>query len=165
MDGWEEIVNQHGPPAYRTAWRILRHPEDCEDVLQDVFLEAHQWFVAGKVQHWRTFLSRMVTYRALDRLRRRKQTTPLDHLFLLDTSPDPSDVASDREEAARLRELVTELPERQAAVFCLAHFEGLSHTEIAAALDITSNAVANALHKARQTLRQMVEATRKGNQI
>ncbi len=164
MDGWEEIVNQHGPPAYRTAWRILRHPEDCEDVLQDVFLEAHQLFVAGKVRHWRTFLSRMVTFRALDRLRRRKRNATLDHLFLLDSSPDPSDVASDREEAARLRAIVAELPERQAAVFCLAHFEGLTNAEIAAALDISSNAVANALHKARGALRQMVEANRKGNQ-
>jgi RNA polymerase sigma-70 factor (ECF subfamily) len=153
---WEEIVRDHGPAAYQTAWRILRHAEDCEDVLQNVFMEAHKLFVDGTVTHWRTFLSRLVTYRALDALRRRKATFSLENVTLADPSGDPEDIAIRVEEAARVRAIVAELPKRQAAVFCLAHFEELSNKEIANTLEISTGAVAMALHKGRGNLRSVL---------
>ena len=143
----------HGPPTYQVAWRILGHAQDCEDVLQDVFIEAHQLYLGGKVTHWRTFLNRLVTFRALDSVRRRKDVRALGELHIRDTAPGPDDVAIRRDDEAHLRSVVAALPPRQAAVFCLAHFEGLSHQEISGTLDISTNAVAMALHKARVSLR------------
>ena len=164
MSDWEEIVSEHGPPTYRSAWRILRQTEDCEDCLQDVFVEAHKLYLAGKVTHWRTFLSRLVTFRALDLLRRRKKTTSLDHMQLFDASIGPEAAIIAAEDIVRVRELIAELPKHQAAVFCLVHLEELSHVEIANTLNITTNAVALALHKARASLRQLVEKSNKENQ-
>ncbi len=161
MARWNEIVRLHAPTAYRTAWRILGHAEDTEDVLQDVFLEAHQRFAAGQVRHWRTFLNRLATYRALDRLRRQKPMLALDNLPILDKHPSPEDEAIAREAEQRLRSIVAELSPRQAAVFCLCYFESLAHEEIADTLEITTNAVTVALYKARETLRaSMLEAER-----
>jgi len=40
---WNDIVHVHGPPTYRTAWRILGHAQDCEDDLQ----EARRWIAAS----------------------------------------------------------------------------------------------------------------------
>ena len=74
MTNWNQIVREHGPPTYRAAWRILRHPQDCEDVLQEVFIEAHELFVRGEISHPRTFLNRLVTFRAIDLLRKRRVT-------------------------------------------------------------------------------------------
>lgn len=153
---WEEIVRDHGPRAYQTAWRILRHAEDCEDVLQEAFLEAYPLFMAQRVTHWRTFLCRLVTFRALDALRRRKATSPLAGDATIDPSRGPAEFAIHTEEAARVRELVAELPDRQAAVFCLAHFEELSNQDIADTLDISPGAVAMALFKARANLRDVL---------
>ena len=82
MTAWEKIVRDHGPATYRTAWRILGHAQDCEDVLQEVFLAAHKHFARNEITHWRTFLNRVVTYRALDALRRRKPTLPLDSVTI-----------------------------------------------------------------------------------
>ena len=39
MPNWPEFVRQHGTVVYRTAWRILRHDQDAEDVTQAVMLE------------------------------------------------------------------------------------------------------------------------------
>ena len=55
----------------------------------------------------------------------------------------------------RLRSIVAELPSRQAAVFCLVHFEELSHDEVASTLGVSNGAVAMALHKARVKLREV----------
>lgn len=153
LTNWNDIVREYGPRAYRVAWRILGHAQDCEDVVQEVFMEAHQLFARGRVKHWPAFLNRLVTFRALDALRRRKQVGVLDDELVYDPSPGPAEAAIHREEERRLRAVVAELPDRQAAVFCLAYFEQLSHQDIAAALNITTNAVANALHKARACLR------------
>ena len=154
VKNWQEIVKEHGPSAYQAAWRILGHTQDCEDVLQEVFIEAYKFFAAGKVQSPKAFLYRMVTFRALDALRRRKNHLELDASHLLDRSQGPLEQVVQRDEDLRLRTIVAELPSRQAAVFCLAYFEELSAEEIALALEISTNAVGLALHKARAKLQE-----------
>ena len=156
MSSWQEIVKEHGPTAYTAAWRILGHAQDCEDVLQDAFVEFYRFFAVGKITQPRAFLFRLVTYRALDALRKRKPHGECDSSILLDDSLGPLDQVIEKEEELRLRSIVAQLPARQAAVFCLAHFEELTHEEIATALDITMNAVAMALHKARTKFRESV---------
>jgi RNA polymerase sigma-70 factor, ECF subfamily len=154
LTNWNDIVREYGPGAYRVAWRVLGHAQDCEDVVQEVFVEAHQLFTGGKIKHWPAFLNRLVTFRALDALRRRKQVGVVDDGSVYDPTPGPEESAIYREEEQRLRAAIAELPDRQAEVFCLAYFEQLSHQDIAATLDITRNAVANALHKARAHLQE-----------
>ncbi|MCA9127009.1 MAG: sigma-70 family RNA polymerase sigma factor [Planctomycetales bacterium] len=163
MPSWEEIVREHGPPIYRSAWKILRHAEDCEDCVQEVFIEAHKLYLTDKVTHWRTFLTRMVTFRALDQLRRRRSSTSLDCIQLLDKSTGPEAGIIEAEESSLVRVAIAELPEQQAAVFCLAHLDELTHLEIAKTLHISTNAVRVSLHKARARLRQLVDKSPKEN--
>lgn len=168
VTNWNQIVREHGPPTYRAAWRILRHPQDCEDVLQEVFIEAYEHFVRGKISHPRTFLNRLVTFRAIDLLRKRRVTDSIDHSptqapSVQDPMAGPEATAINREETLRLRSIVADLPPRQAAVFCLAHFEELSHDEIASTLEISNGAVAMALHKARARLREVFEALKESD--
>ncbi len=156
MKSWGQIVNEHGPPAFQAAWRILRHPQDCEDVLQDVFIEAHRAYSKSQVKHWRAFLVRLATCRALDSLRRRRSFSEFDPALLSSRSSGPEENAMVEEAEMQIRALIAGLPPRQAEVFCLAHFEELSHDEIAESLQISVNAVSIALHKARFALRSLV---------
>src|SRR5437588_224347 len=135
-----------------TAWRILGHAADCEDVVQEVFLQAHRIEQSEPVRHWPALLRRLASHRALDRLRTRKTTVSLDGLALVGSSYGPEDAAIEHELADRLRQAVGQLPEREGAVFCLRYFEDLSYQEIAASLGISAGAVATALHKARAKL-------------
>ena len=170
MDSWVQIVREHGPPTYRAAWRILHHTQDCEDVVQEVFLEAHEVFKRGKISHPRTFLNRLVTFRAIDMLRKRRNTETIEDSSsqdssLQDSAPGPEGLAIKDEEVLGLRSIVANLPSRQAAVFCLVHFEELSHDEVASTLEISKGAVAMALHKARATLREVfVNRTKESGQ-
>jgi RNA polymerase sigma-70 factor (ECF subfamily) len=146
---WNQLVREQGPLVYRTAYRILGHVADTEDVFQEVFLEAHQ--MRGEVRSWPGLLRRLAACRALDRLRQRRQRPFV--AFDDAIAPAQADAAADeligKELAERLREAVSRLPTQEAAVFCLRYFEELSNVEIAEALDTTPGAVAVALHKAR----------------
>lgn len=163
VKSWQDVVHEYGPSSYQVAWRILGHTQDCEDVLQEVFIEAYNVFSAGRIQNPRAFLYRLVTFRALDALRRRKVHLELDASHLLDRSQGPLEQVVERDEALRLRTIVGALPSRQAAVFCLMYFEGFSAEEIALALDISTNAVGLALHKARAKLQSWMIQESKRN--
>jgi RNA polymerase sigma-70 factor (ECF subfamily) len=149
---WDRIVREHGPMVFATAWRILGHAADSEDVVQEVFLQVHQLQQAGPVRYWVGLLRRLATCRALDRLRQRRHAVSLDNLPLACSGPSPEAALMEKELAERLRGAIAQLPQREGAVFCMRYFEDLSYQQIAEALRIRSGAVAAALHKARAKL-------------
>jgi RNA polymerase sigma-70 factor (ECF subfamily) len=153
---WDRIVREYGPMVFDTAWRILGHAPDAEDVVQEVFLEVHRWNHTRRVRHWAGLLRRLATFRAVDCLRRRKATCPLDGLELAAGQEGPEAAAIGRELADRLRHAVAQLPPQEGAVFCLRYFEELPYQSIAEALDISGGAVAQALHKARAKLEPLL---------
>ena len=151
MTDWLALVREHTPMAFRTAWRILGHLQDTEDVVQEALLEVFRAHCHGKVHNWGAFVRVTATCRALDRLRRRRRSESLPDV----PSPgheSPERVAEAKELAQWLRSAVAALPPRQAEVFSLCYFGELSNAEIASALNITNDAVAVALHKARASI-------------
>ncbi|HEV3238190.1 MAG TPA: sigma-70 family RNA polymerase sigma factor [Gemmataceae bacterium] len=152
MTKWERIVQDHGPMVFGTAWRILGHAVDAEDVVQDVFLEVHRLWMERPVRHWGGLLRRLTSCRAVDRLRARKNNVCLNGLSLMSLANGPEESAIANELSERLREAIARLPEREGAVFCMRYFDDLPYEEIAESMGITRGAVATALHKARAKL-------------
>jgi RNA polymerase sigma-70 factor (ECF subfamily) len=148
--------------VFGTAWRVLGHEADAEDVVQEVFLQAHQLLQTQPVRHWGGLLRRLAACRALDRLRQRRPTVALDNLALFASSDGPEETAIGHELAQRLREVVAQLPEREATVFCLRYFEDLSYRQIADTLQVGTGAVAVALHKARAKLETLLAGAVQG---
>jgi RNA polymerase sigma-70 factor (ECF subfamily) len=153
---WDRIVREHGPLVFSTAWRILGHTADTEDVVQEVFLQAHQMQQSTVVRCWVGLLRRLAACRALDRLRQRRSTVPIDGITLPSGPDGPEALAIERELSARLRQAIGQLPRREATVFCLRYFDDLSYEQIADALQIRTGAVATALHKARTRLETLL---------
>jgi RNA polymerase sigma-70 factor (ECF subfamily) len=152
---WDRLVREHGAAVFGTAWRILGHAADTEEVVQEVFLQAYRLRQTQRVKHWAGLLRRLAACRALDRLRQRKTFAPLgEHLVGNGAAPD--ETAIGHELAERLRQAVAELPPREGAVFCLRYFEDFSYQQIAQALGIGPGAVAQALHKARGRLETLL---------
>jgi RNA polymerase sigma-70 factor, ECF subfamily len=61
-----------------------------------------------------------------------------------------------------LRQAVAQLPDQQAAVFAMFHFEQLSRDEISATLDVSPESVSTALYKARQHLQTQLLTFNRG---
>lgn len=156
MSDWDRIVREHGAVVFGVAWRILGHTEDAEDVVQDVFLEAHRLRQTRRVRRWAGLLRRMAAWRALDRLRQRRSTVAVDGLPTAAYTQGPESEAIERELAERLRDAVARLPRQEASVFCLRYFENLSYQEIATAMNASTGAVATALHRARAKLEALL---------
>src|SRR5579859_6617865 len=115
---WDRIVREYGPLVFATAWRILGHVADTEDVVQEVFLQVHQLQRTDPIRHWGGLLRRLAACRALDRLRQRKNIVSLNGLSLVGPDVGPEAAAVERELSERLRSALAKLPDREAAVFC-----------------------------------------------
>ena len=163
MPNWNQIVNNNAASVVSAAFRILGNLSDAEDVSQDVFAEAFGKWEPSSNQKWNGLLRRIAVCRAIDLLRRRKSTEPFLDPILDPSAEDPSQVASKRELEERLRLAVSELPPREAQIFCLVHFENLTHTVIAEQLGISNGAVAKGLSTAKTKLTEKFHNAQTGD--
>ena len=159
MADWESIVRTHGPMAFDTAWRLLGHVADTEDVVQEALLDAFRLHGRQPVGNWGGLLRQLATRRAIDRLRQRRTVFPLppEPLVFEPASPkseQPEALAIEHELADRLRLAVAALPDRESTVFSLHYFGEMSNSDIAETLGISTDATGVALHKARKKLKE-----------
>jgi RNA polymerase sigma-70 factor (ECF subfamily) len=133
-------------PLYSLAMKMLGDPAEAQDALQEVFLQI--WSRAetydpeqSSVFSWTVLLTRS---RVIDRLRARGRrsrvvvaSTEDTHTTVAgdaSTVESAADTAEKKDEAARVRYVLNNLPSEQREAIELAFFEHLSHHEIAARL-------------------------------
>ncbi|MBL8851792.1 MAG: RNA polymerase sigma factor [Planctomycetaceae bacterium] len=162
LPDWGRIVDTHAERVLRVALRVLGNAQDAEDASQEAFAEAFRLQQRGRVQNWTGLLIRLATLRSLDALRRRRHSQGLREEDWI-SRQEPFENAAAQELAQRLRHAISRLPEQQAAVFAMCHFEHLSRAEICASLGISSEAAATALYKARQRLQEQLAAIQQGD--
>lgn len=151
LPDWDRIVEGHAERVFRIALRILGSVQDAEDVSQDVFTEAYRSFQDGPIQSWIGLLVRLATVRSIDRLRRKRPSVELREGDRMSTVEPFEEIAA-AELTHWLRNAMARLPDQQASVFVMFHYEQLSRDQIAANLGISPEAVSTALYKARQSL-------------
>jgi len=141
--------------------RVLRDRAQAEEVVQEVYVEA--WRLASRFDPARgsslAWLNTMAHRRAVDRVRSAQRTLQRDALAAIDDppGPDPSDVAMQHDECRRARDAVEKLSTVQREVIELAYFQGHTHHEIAALLDIPLGTAKTRIRDALRHLRRHLE--------
>lgn len=163
MTDWRRIVSRHGPVVWRTAYRLLGAHADAADCFQEAFLAALKLSRRQRVRNWAALLQTLATRRALDelrrRIRRRNGETAVDLSAVPSSNPEPVERLQATELSQQLRQALTELPDKQAEVFCLRFLDDLSYRRIAKELDLSRSAVGVLLHRARRSLGEALSPT------
>ncbi len=172
FEAFDRLVARHERRVYTLARRILRRPEDAEDVVQETFLSAMKHLKGFREEAaFPTWLLRIATNHALKILRKRRglRTVPLEESRRSDDEnrgpvPRPVYIAKWREDAEReadrpeirrlLDRALTELDPKHRAVFLLRDVEGLSTEDAAKALGISVANTKVRLLRARLKLRE-----------
>lgn len=160
---WDQIVERYAERVARIALRILGSIHDAEDVTQEVFREAMTLHRRGPVRSWTGLMVRLATLRSLDRRRKQKASVELTESDSV-SYQTPEDQLIARELGNWLRSEVDMLPDRQAAVFTLTHYEQLQRDEVAATLEVSPETVSTTLHQARRRLAQSLRVFQGGTQ-
>jgi RNA polymerase sigma-70 factor (ECF subfamily) len=165
------LIRRYQRAVYGIALRMLRDPEEAQDVSQDVFLRVFSHLDRfDPNQSLSTWIYRITSNRCIDLLRKRRQdTVSLDEPLgdgegapareIAAPDPDPL-VALERKEAMeRVEAALERLPEPYRAMLVLRHQEHLSYEAIAEALEIPLGTVKARIHRARARLRELLEET------
>ena len=162
LDAYAELVDRHGGMAYRVAFRLLGNHYDAEDVAQEALVLAWQQLPGFKGESsYPTWLYRIVTRRALNRIARTPAADSLD--LLTDVADSGAGPALDAERDLTVDAVtaaVAALPPPQRVAIVLHHFEGLPNEEVARITGSTVAAVRSHLFRGRRTLTKMLQEWR-----
>lgn len=164
---FEQLALEIERPLYRHAARMLG-PDDAEDVVQDALLSAWKSMASFEGTSFRAWVFRIVTNRALDRLRSRKRRPelPLDPSADDDASPgwaepvapgpELADLASDREALRVVEDALATIPADQRAALLLRDVEGFAYEEIATITSTEIGTVKSRIHRGRLAVRNIL---------
>ena len=155
---WTKLVGRYQQRVYNYALRMIGHPDDALDLMQEVFVGVLRNLPGyrgdGAFAAW---LFRIAAYRCTDYLRRRRVAVPLD-----ETAWDGVDgeavEAEPRIDANRpIAMALAGLPAEQRHVVELKFFQEFTFDDIAGQLGISPNTAKTRLYGALRKLRQHEE--------
>ncbi len=158
------LVESLSPRAYALAWRMLGDATEAEDVLQEAFIRLFNGAEFQGQSRLGTFFHTMVARLCLDRIRQRKPELLLDAQDFeqiadgeQQSSADPEDQLSHQQTANRMQSAIARLSPRQRMAISLWAYHDFDVTDIARALDCDLNAAHQCLHRAKVSLRKLLE--------
>jgi RNA polymerase sigma-70 factor (ECF subfamily) len=163
-DRLSRLFAAHYGRVLAAAYRVTGNMADAEDVAQSLFLRLGREEIP-RVTNFGGYLYRAAVNGALDLLRRRKASEPLEtaaEVQLGGLAGSPEMAASDRELGALLRQAIGELAPRSAEMFALRYLEDMDNREIAELMNTSKAVVAVTLCQARLKLRKRLADLRRG---
>ncbi len=162
---FDRLVELHLPQVWATVWRVLRHREDTEDVVQEVFVTAHRALSGfrgdAKLATW---LHRIAVTRALNHVERaeeklRRASDPIDPEAVNGPRAigTPLRALEAKELMRRLADCLEKLPGAWRAVLALRDAEENTYEHIAETLHVELGTVRSRLARARASLKDCVE--------
>lgn len=152
------LATEYAAMARRVAYSILEDREDADDAVQDGMASA--WQAIGRFDLKRSFrpwLMSIVVNAARDlRRRRRVRTTePLETVSAA-SRDDPAREVGAIDLGVKIKEALSQLPERQRLAVVLFDAEGYPQSEIAAMLGIPEGTVKSDVFHGRRLLRKLL---------
>lgn len=158
---FEQLVRRHQQRVFALVGGILRHPEDVEDIAQQVFLKAYLGLKKfDQRAAFSTWLYKIAVNECWDYLRKKKvrpllyeadlseeQVSRLDGIASYERPPErPSERVEARE---ALDQILGTLSEQERQLLILKEIEGFSVQELAEILALNVNTVKVRLFRAR----------------
>lgn len=152
-EAFDDLLETLLPRVRKLLFRLGGFSGEIEDLTQEVFLRMIDGLPRlrdpGQGKNWLFGIAVNVTREAA---RRRSQSPQVGLPEIVSSPGDVDGDASANEFASRTREAIRDLGASLREVIVLSVFEGLKAQEIAAVLDLTSEAVRHRLFRARRIL-------------
>ena len=169
---YEKLVHDTTPRLLAIARRMLPNEDDAHDAVQEGFLAAFKGLGSfDGNSRLSTWLHRIVVNACLMKLRSKRRRPERSIEEMLPKFKDdghswepgsawesPTQAMEERELLARMLEAIEKLPENYRIVLVLRDIQGLDTAETGVIVGLSENAVKTRLHRARQALRELIDA-------
>lgn len=162
---FEILVNKYQRKVARLLSRMVRDPDDIDDIVQDAFIKAYRalgnfrgesafytWLYRIAINTAKNFL--LASNRRPSALREMgdDESETFDDSDTLSDIDTPESVLLSRQIAATVNQAVEELPEELKNAIVLREIEGLSYEEIADAMNCPIGTVRSRIFRAREAI-------------
>jgi RNA polymerase sigma-70 factor (ECF subfamily) len=157
-ESYERLVRRYESQIAAMMWRFSRRPEQCSELVQDVFVQAYFSLPGFRSEapfiHWLKRIATRVGYRFWKQQSRQNKALPLGDM---DPAAETSD-AMDPETASEIVEtLLSELKPPERLVLTLQYFDGCSMKEIAQRMGWNEAMVKMRAYRARNKLKTIAK--------
>jgi RNA polymerase sigma-70 factor, ECF subfamily len=163
---FDSVFRRYSPYVASIGLRLLGRDDELDDLVQDVFLEAHRGLASVReVNAIKGWLARICVRRAVRRLRRRRLRAwlSLDSFEHETTYAAPDASPETRTELARLYAQLEKLPALTRAAWFLRFLEGEGLDDIAVLCGCSKSTVQRRLREAQAGLRGFPEFGAEGS--
>ena len=167
---YEALMRCYRKSVYHIALRMVRDPDDADDLTMEAFAKAFGHLSRYRPQFaFSTWLFRIATNGCIDFVRRKKlKTQPLSAAMpvgdgesilwdVCDHAPNPQEAFIRQQRIEVVQRVVTRLPAKYAQLVRLRYFEELSYAEVATELHAPLGTVKAQLFRARELLLQLLQ--------
>jgi len=168
LGGFEILVSRFQSKVLSLCSRLLSHPQNAEDVAQDVFFQVYKaaeafrgdctvstWIYRIAVNRCRNFNRDNRKFGKWGGLRQGlRGEDGRDPAFIAPDRDDPASAWSVDEARGLIRKAVASLPEKQKTMLILHKFDDRSYQEIAEIMGVSLASVESCLHRAKRNLQK-----------
>jgi RNA polymerase sigma-70 factor (ECF subfamily) len=166
---FRQLYDKYHKRAFSVAYGVLKNRHDALDVVQEGFVKVHRHLGNFEgTSSFYTWLYRIVMNLAIDSLRRRKTSRPVEYddairrdsdggggddtilARMLDSNPRKAAIR--RELVAKIDAALAELPDYHREVILLREIDGMSYEEMAEVLDVPKGTIMSRLFHARKKM-------------
>ena len=156
---WNKLIKRYEKRVYNYALRMVGHPDDAYDLMQEVFVGVHRNLAGfrgdGAFPAW---LFRIASFRCTDYLRRRRRHDEYDDERAVDEEHfGPEQMAATTDSNEQISAALQALPNEQRQVVELKFFQHFTFDDIAGQLGISPNTAKTRLYAALKKLKQHEE--------
>ncbi len=158
QEAYRRLLERHQADISRLMWRFCREARTCEELVQEVFVEAYCSLSGYKFKapfvFWLKRIATRVGYRFWKQRDRQQQFVRLDEA----AEVEAPEVATDKSDVQRFAfELLQRLPSADRLVLTLLYFDQCSTEQIAQRMGWSRAMVKMRAYRARAKLRTLVE--------
>jgi RNA polymerase sigma-70 factor (ECF subfamily) len=160
------LVENYRNRVFHTALSLLQDTIEAEDTAQETFIKIFESINNFKEESsLSTWIYRIVTRKALDKMRRRNTREQLRKVLPWWMPREKTDLpfhhpgieAENKEKASILFKAIASLPGKQRIAFTLIKVQGMNYEDACAILDQNIKAVESLITRAKQNLQKKLE--------
>lgn len=162
---FEELYGQYSKPLLYKLRRMVKDPEEADELLQDLFVKIWERREHMTIeQSFKSYLYQVGQRMAIDYFRKlARQSRAHEQVQLGNTeiTENTTELLDAKETQSLLNQAIALLPEQRRLAFTLCKIEGKSHKEAAEIMNISPNTVHNHLVKAVGSVKDYLEKSGK----
>lgn len=152
------LVHKYQGPVYNLALRMVRDPEDAEDIAQTVFVKAYQKLETfDPARQFFSWIYRIAVNESINFSKRQKRVDVYETGITAANELTPEQDYRNGELSQHIGDAILRLKMDYRLVLVLKHFHDFSYQEMSEVLQIPEKTVKSRLFTARQQLKEILE--------